>query len=166
MLELDPKATPALAYLGLSYSDQGRYAESIPFYERALSSDDKIATTYYLLADALLKQSPNETARPESLLVRALVLDQTLTPARLALGKLYLRTERPAEALTQLERVVADDPREAEAYYQLGRTLIRLKRAEEGKTALTKFKELSDGQKAETEQERRDLVRRLAAVRF
>jgi tetratricopeptide (TPR) repeat protein len=166
VLELDPKATPALAYLGLAYSDQGRYAESIPFYEQALSSDDKIATTYYLLADALLKQSPNETARPESLLVRALALDQTLTPARLALGKLYLRTDRPADALTQLQRVMSDDPKLAEAYYQLGRTLIRLKRADEGKTALDKFKELSDGQKAQVDVERRDLVRRLASVRF
>jgi cytochrome c-type biogenesis protein CcmH/NrfG len=166
VLELDPKATPALAYLGLAYSDQGRYAESVPFYERALAGDDKIATTYYLLADALLKQSPNDTARPESLLVRALALDSTLTSARLALGKLYLRTERPAEALTQLERVVAESPQLAEAYYQLGRTLIRLKRAEEGKTALAKFKELSDGQKAQVDLERRDLVRRLAAVRF
>ena len=37
-VELDPRAAPALAYLGLAHAEQGRYDEAIVFYERAVAS--------------------------------------------------------------------------------------------------------------------------------
>jgi len=166
VVELDPKAAPALAYLGLAHADEGRQAEALAFYERALAVDERVAVAHYLLADLLLKQSSGDPARVETHLKRAVTLDPTLTSARLALAKVYVRAERWTEAVGELERAVGLDPNLAEAHYQLGRAYTRLKRTAEAQTAFATFKRLSETQKAETQIERRELVRRLANVRF
>lgn len=165
-IEIDPQAAPALAYLGLMNVEQGRYREAIAFYERAVAVNERFAAAHYLLADALMKQPTIEATRADSHLTRALALDPTLTQARLLLAKLYLRQERLADAATQFELVIKEDPNLAEAYYQLGRTYVRLKRAAEAQSALATFKRLNEAQKEQSENERREIVRRLANVRF
>lgn len=165
-LELDAKFAPALAYLGVAYDEQGRYAEAITYYERALAVDERLSIVHYLLAEALLKQNANDTLRAETHLTRAVALDQTFARARLSLGKIYARTDRLSEAITHLERAIALDANLAEAYYQLGRIYMRLKRTAEAQTALATFKRLSDTQKEQSQSERREMVRRLANVRF
>jgi tetratricopeptide (TPR) repeat protein len=165
-IELDPQAAPALAYLGLAHAEQGRYDEAVKFYERAVAVNPQLATVHYLLADILLKQKPSDTAPPEKSLLRALELDPTLASARLALGKLYLRTERLDAAAEQLTRAAALDPNSAETHYQLGRIYTRQKRTAEAQTALATFKRLNEGQKEQAQNERKEIVRRLANVHF
>jgi protein O-GlcNAc transferase len=165
-VELDPRAAPALAYLGLAYADQGRYDEAVTFYERAVAVNDQLATVHYLLADIFQKQNPSDTARPEKSLLRAISLDPTLASARLALGKLYLRTERLEAAVEQLQRAVSLDPNSAETHYQLGRVYTRLKRTAEAQAALATFKRLNEGQKEQVQNDRKEIVRRLASVHF
>ncbi|HEX8455785.1 MAG TPA: tetratricopeptide repeat protein [Pyrinomonadaceae bacterium] len=165
-VELDPQAAPALAYLGLAHAEQGRYTEAIKFYERAVAVNPNLATVHYLLADILLKQNPTDTARPERSLLRAIELDPTLASARLALGKLYVRAERLDAAVEQLARAVQLDPNSAEAHYQLGRIYTRQKRTTEAQAALATFKRLNEGQKEQAQNERKEIVRRLANVRF
>ncbi|HEV2800773.1 MAG TPA: tetratricopeptide repeat protein [Pyrinomonadaceae bacterium] len=165
-VELDPQAAPALAYLGLAHAEQGRYDEAIKFYERAVAVNPNLATVHYLLADILLKQNPTDTARPERSLLRAIELDPALASARLALGKLYARTERLDAAVEQLSRSVQLDPNSAEAHYQLGRIYTRQKRTIEAQAALATFKRLNEGQKEQAQNERKEIVRRLANVRF
>ena len=58
------------------------------------------------------------------------------------------------------------DSKLAEAYYQLGRVYMRLKRKEDAQAAMTKFDQLSNTEKEQSENQRRDIVRRLADVRF
>jgi len=165
-LQLDPKFAPALAYLGTAYDEEGKYAEAIAYYERALAIDEKLVIVHHLLGEVMLKQSPNDTARAETHFSQATQLDPTFAPARLSLGKIYARTNRLNEAVNQFERVVALDENLAEAYYQLGRLYVRVKRPNEAQTALATFKRLSDTQKEQTQQERREILRRLAHVRF
>ncbi|HVG20802.1 MAG TPA: tetratricopeptide repeat protein [Blastocatellia bacterium] len=165
-LELDPKFAPALAYLGMTYAEQGRFADALALYERALAIDERLAPAHFLTADAILKQMSADAARAEAHLKRAVELDPTFTPALLALGKLHLRLGRLAEAASELERVVATAPGLAEAHYQLGRTYMRLKRKPEADAEFVTFKKLSDSEKEQAQNERRDISRRLAGVRF
>jgi Tfp pilus assembly protein PilF len=165
-VELDPRAAPALAYLGLAHAEQGRYDEAIVFYERAVGVNEQLATVHYLLADILLKRNPSDTERPERSLLRAVELDPTLASARLALGKLYFRTDRLESAAEQLQCAVALDPNSAETHYQLGRVYTRLKRTAEAQAALATFKRLNEGQKEQAQNDRREIVRRLANVHF
>jgi len=164
--QLDPKFAPASAYLGVTYADRGQYNEAIALYEQALSIDDTMAVVHYLVADALFKQSVTDAMRAEKHLARALAIDPSLASARLALAKLYLRSERTVEAVNQLERAVASEPNLAEAHYQLGRAYTRLKLAREAQTEFAIFKRLSDAEKEQAQNTRRDIVRRLANVRF
>jgi superkiller protein 3 len=163
---LDPKFAPALAYLGMIYDETGRYTDALALYDRAVAADDRLAAAQYLAADALLRQTSPDLARAERLLTRALELDPTFPPARLALAKLYLRTERLTDAALQLERLVAADPNLPEAQYQLGRVYMRLKRTEEAQKALAAFKRLNEDQQQQAQNDRQELIRRLANVRF
>jgi Tfp pilus assembly protein PilF len=165
-IELDPEFAQAYAYLGILRVAAGQYEEGVRCFEQALQRNPNIAVVHYLLADALLKRTDADAARIEKSLKRAIDLDATYAPARLALGKLRARAGRMPEAVAEFEQVIRLDPNLAEAYYQLSRALNRLKRTAEAKSALDTFKRLSDSQKQQEQDERRDIVRRLADVIF
>src|SRR5215510_1886383 len=165
-IELDPKFAPAFAYLGMTYVEVGRYDDGIKSYEKALLANEKLGVVDYLIADALQRQATADASRIELYLVRAVKLEPSFALARLALGKLYFRTERLPEALAEFEQVVKLDPNLPETYYQLGRLYTRLKRPAEAQTTLAKFKQISESQKEQQQKDRKDIVRRLADVRF
>ncbi len=165
-IELDPAFAQAYAYLGMTRVAVGQYDEGARLYEQALQRNPGIAVVHYLLADALLKKTDADLARIESHLKQSIGIDGAYAPARLALGKLYARTEHLPEAISEFEKVIALDPNLAEAYYQIGRAFSRLRRKEEAQTALATFKRLSDSQKQQEQDEQRDIVRRLADVLF
>ncbi len=121
---------------------------------------------YFLAADALLKQPETDAPRVEKYLARAIELDPNFAEAHLALARLDVRAERWPEAAAEFERAIKLDPQSAEAHYQLARVYVRLKRTDEAQRELAEFKQLSDAQKEKRETDRRDLLRRLANVRF
>jgi tetratricopeptide (TPR) repeat protein len=166
VVTLDPKFAPALAYLGMTYVELGRYDEAVKLYEQTLAIDASAGIVNYLAADALLKQNTADMARVEHHLVRAVQSDESFAPARLALAKVYLRDNRLKQAVAELERVVALAPDLAEGHYQLGRVYGKLKRAAEAQIALANFKRLNEMQKEQAQNERKEIVRRLANVRF
>ncbi len=165
-LAIDPKFAPALAYLGLIHREQGRSVEAVECYDRALAIDKKLPVVHYLAADALLRETTPDSKKVEAHLRRAIELDPSFAAPVLALGKLYVRENRLDEAINFLERAVALQPNQAEPHYQLGRLYVRFKRQTEGQVELAKFQQLSESQKEQEQNERRDIVRRLATVRF
>jgi tetratricopeptide (TPR) repeat protein len=165
-IELDAKFAPAHAYLGMTYIEIGRFDEGIKSYEQALVANEKLGVVSYLIADALQRQAAADNARIESYLTRAVKLEPSFAQARLALGKLYFRTERWNEALVEFEQVIKLDPNLPETYYHLGRIYTRQKRTKEAQATLEKFKQLSESQKETQQKERKEIVRRLADVRF
>ncbi len=163
-LALDVKSVPALAYLGVTYAERGEYAKAIGFYEKAIALNAQVAALHYLVAETILKTSSADTARAENYLKRATELDPNLAAAYLSWGRLYVRANRYTEAARLLQRAVSLQPELAEAHYQLSRVLVKLKRTEEANRELAIFKQLSEKQKAQSES--REIVRRLANVRF
>lgn len=165
-IELDPKFAQAYAYLGLAKAQIGDYAEAIKSYQKALSNDANLAVAHQLIADAMLQQTDGDNAQIEAELKKSIALDASYLPSHLSLGKLYVRMQRWTEAAAELNEVVRAAPDTAEAYYQLGRVYARLKNKKEADAALAKFKELSESQKTKSESDLRDVVRRLADVKF
>ncbi len=165
-LEFEPKLIPAIAYLAAIDDETGELNKAVSNYERALALDDKNAVLHYLLADTLLKNPVINDEQVEKHLRRAIELDAALAAAHLSLGRLYVREKRFAEAAAELEKTILLQPNRAEAFYQLGQVYVRLKRTDESRAALAKFKELSELEKTQTEADRRELVRRLANVKF
>lgn len=166
VIELDPKFAPAFAYLGLIRAKTGAYAEAISLYERALVADPKLAVVHHLIADTMLKQANADGKVIETHLRRAAEMDPAFMPARLSLGKLFMRSQRWAEAVAEFEQVVKLDPNVTEAYYQLGLAYGRLKRTADAQSAMASFKRLSDTQKKREDEELREVVKRLSNVRF
>ena len=163
-LAFDAKLVPALAYLGMTYSERGAYDKAISFYEQAIALNPQLAALHYLVAETILKSEAADTARAEKYLRRAIELDPNLAPAYLTWGRLYARTNRYDEAAPLLERAVSLQPELPEAHYQLSRVLVKLKRTDDANRELAIFKQLSEKQKARNES--REIVRRLANVRF
>jgi Tfp pilus assembly protein PilF len=163
-LAVDAKLVPALAYLGLTYAERGQYDKAIGFYEQAIALNSQLAALHYLVADTILKTSAPDTTRAEKYLRRAVELDPKLAAAYLAWGRLHVRANRYSEAAPLLERAVSLQPELLEAHYQLSRVLVKLKRPDEANRELEIFKQLSEKQKARNES--REIVRRLANVRF
>ena len=163
-LEFDTKNVPALAYLGVTYAERGQYQKAIGFYEQAIALNAQLASLHYLVAETMFKASNVDTTRIENHLKRATELDPNLAAAYLSWGRLYVRTNRYSEAAPLLERAVSLQPELLEAHYQLSRVLVKLKRTDEANRELEIFKQLSEKQKARNES--REVVRRLANVRF
>ena len=163
-LAVDAKLVPALAYLGVTYTERGAYDKAIDFYEQSIALNTQLAALYYLAADTMLKTSNADTTRAEKYLKRATELDPNLAAAYLAWGRHYVRTNRHNEAAPLLERAVSLQPDLLEAHYQLSRVYVKLKRSDDANRELGIFKELSDKQKARNES--REIVRRLANVKF
>lgn len=163
-LEVDAKLVPALAYLGVTYAERGQYEKAIGFYEQAIVLNAQLASLHYLAAETILKVSNPDTTRAEKYLKRATELDPNLAAAYLSWGRLYVRANRYSEAAPLLERAVSLQPELLEAHYQLSRVLVKLKRIDEANRELEIFKQLSEKQKARNES--REIVRRLANVRF
>ena len=163
-LALDPKAVPALAYLGITYAERGLYDNALGFFQRAIALNPQLGTLQYLVADTMLKSSVADTSQVEKYLKRAIELDPNLAAAYLSWATVHVRANQYAEAAPLLERAVALQPELLEAHYQLGRVLMKLKRTDEANRELAIFKTLSEKQK--TQNEPREIARRLANVRF
>lgn len=165
-LQLEPQSIPATAYLASSFVERANYAEAAALYERALKFDEKNATLHYLLADTLLKVADGDEKSIEKHLTRAVQLNPKSSFAHLALGKLFARRESWQSAAAEFEAAARYAPDSAEAFYQLGRALARLKRSDEARAAFDKSKKLGESLTAAKETTRQELVRRLANVRF
>ena len=164
-IDLDPKFAPPFAYLGLIRAKTGSYAEAIPLYESALSNDSKLVVIHHLIADAMLKTNADPSLI-EKHLRQSIEMDPTFTPARLALAKLFMRSNKWAEAIAELEQAVKLDPNLNEAYYQLGLAYGRLKRTADAQSAMATFKRQSEAEKKRDDDELREVVKRLGNVRF
>ena len=165
-IELNGNFAPPFAYRGMIRVQSGNYAEAIRLYEEALQLNPKLTVVHYLIADALLKTPDADSTRVEDHLKRSVESDPTFVPARLSLGKLYMRSERWKDAAAEFEQVIKVDPNIAESHYQLGRAYVRLKRPSEAQAEMATFKTLSASQKELETKELRDIVKRLADVRF
>jgi len=164
-IDLDGKFAPAFAYLGLIQARTGAYSEAISLYESALRHDPKLVVIHHLVADTMLKMNA-DLRIVERHLRQSIEMDPTFSPARLALGKLFMRSQRWTEASAELEQAIKLDPSLPEAYYQLGLAYGRLKRSADAQSAMATFKRLSGAEKKREDDELREVVKRLSNVRF
>ena len=165
-LEIDPNYAPAYAYLGMANVEIGNYGEAVKAYEQALAVNSKLGVVNYLLAEALLGLGGLDQVRIEENLKRAVELEPSFATARLSLGKFYFRTGRFAQAESELEQVIKLDPQLAGAYYQLGLVYSRLKRTEQAQATMATFKRLNESRRTQEREDAREIMRRLADVRF
>ncbi|HVF68625.1 MAG TPA: tetratricopeptide repeat protein [Pyrinomonadaceae bacterium] len=113
-----------------AYVRLGLYAESSETYARPLDFDSQLRATpmppaegLALLGDLLLHTDRVEES--EGYLTRSLALDPALARARVSLGLLRLRQNRPDDARAELALAAHADPRNHLAHYLLAESLNR-----------------------------------------
>ncbi len=165
-LRIDPNSIPSLTYLGVLAVDAGRYTEAKSFYQRCLDLNPRVGIVHYLMSEAIQKEQSPDLKRAEAELLEANRLDPNFAPARLALGKLYLGSGREKQALVELQEAIRLQPGVAEAHYHLARTYQKMKRTAAAKTEFDTFKTLGAEEKTRAVTERKELVSKLANVKF
>jgi tetratricopeptide (TPR) repeat protein len=64
-ITLDPKLADAQLQLGNLYSDQGRYSDAIPLYQKALDNNPDLADAHYRLGQAFVHTSNKDRAQEQ-----------------------------------------------------------------------------------------------------
>lgn len=122
-LNQNPKSTEALNNLGAALAAVERHEEAIERYERALAIKPDFAEALNNLAVSLVELHRNEEAIAHC--ERALAINANFADAHTTMGKALTALGRDDEAKARYERAVAiGGPRQAEAYYRLGNTLV------------------------------------------
>jgi tetratricopeptide (TPR) repeat protein len=103
-LALDPKFAIAELGLGQTLVRQGKPEEALPHYRRAADLDPNLKSYLLEVAGALSKANRAEDAIP---LLKEFPAD---VGAREELGRLYLATNRPAEAVPEFQAAVGMSP--------------------------------------------------------
>jgi len=98
--------------------ERRRLTEAASYLENAVRQDDSIAE-YHLELGALLAGNPRRRGDAEDLLWRAIEIDPSLTRAYIALGDLYHKAARPADASRMFREALNWDPTNDHARQQL-----------------------------------------------
>ena len=143
---------PLLRYsLGLSYLWMGRYQESITNFESELSqSPQHFPTLFYL---AYLEETRGDLDKAQQHIEDALKLEPQSAEANSLLGKILVKQNRVAEAVTPLETAVANDPLDSTKRYLLARAYQQLRRHKDAAREFTEVRRLK-AQKLEAEKPR------------
>ncbi len=107
---------------GLQALDRQDYPQAQAIFSRITSEDPKDYYALFNLAFAEAAQNENDAAIGH--LKQVLTLKPNFPEAELNLGKLYLRTKQPSQAVPLLQNVVSAKPDNADAERALGQALL------------------------------------------
>jgi len=106
--ELNPRIADPLVVLGFLYLQAKRLNEAIEVLDRAVELDPASAQPLYYLGSGLYEAG--ELTRAEKVLKKSLLLDPTTHQVRPILVNIYLKHDKPAEALEELEAYLREEP--------------------------------------------------------
>ncbi|MFZ2958499.1 MAG: tetratricopeptide repeat protein [Candidatus Ozemobacteraceae bacterium] len=126
MISADSKNSKALHFRGVVESQQGHFAEAIPFYQKALAIKSDLFDTLFLLGDAQLKSGKAKDA--EETFGKAVKLKQDVF-ALINLAEAKKKNGKSKEALEMYKQVLKIDGNSIEAKINLAESIL-----DEGKT--------------------------------
>lgn len=124
VLKSDPRNTDALLGLATVARRQGQGEAALGYYQRVLEADPSEPTA---LAAIVSNRAQADPAQAESRLKNALVSQPTSAALHFALGNLYARQERWAEAQQAFFQAYSNDPENADILFNLAVSLDHLR---------------------------------------
>lgn len=131
------RAEYALHLMGAS-----RYEESLAEYERVIAAGAADGVAYGNAGSICLLRHDLQRAVP--FLEKAVSADPKEIPRRIGLGTAYAQSGEHARAVEVLRSVTVDDPVNTRAWFLMGQSLIKLGRADEGRQALDRHREIHE----------------------
>jgi len=123
--------------LGAILAVKGDYKEASPHFDRAIRENDKFAAAY--ANRALLSMAIGQPKLAFDDAAKALALEPTLTPARVAYGRALLETGRAADALKVAQALKTDAPAEWQSMLLLADALLANNEFREAKITLARL---------------------------
>jgi Tfp pilus assembly protein PilF len=123
-IALDPNSYQAHFLLANALVKLGKIDQAISQYQLAIGLSPDQPRTYCQLALAL--QSKQDQAGAEEQLAKALAIDSHYGPALIEMARIRLSQNHPAEAVTQLNLAVEDNPSAEQAYFLLAQAYAQL----------------------------------------
>ncbi len=159
--DLAPSETWPYVFLGKLYNVAGVNIDEVrKRFARFVQLDPKNAQAYYYYAMSLWDRADprTDTARVESLLKKAVALDNSFADAHLQLGILYEDETRYSEAVTQFQQAIAVQPNLTTAHYHLVQTYKRTGNRSKADEELRTFEKLHEKDQMESEKERNEVM--------
>jgi Flp pilus assembly protein TadD len=123
-ISLNPNIYAAHYLLGNLFLKLGDPDSAAAQYRIGLQLEPNQPRTYYYLALALRAQ--HNEASEESILAKAIALDNRYALAHCEMGRIYLNQNRLPDAVAQLKLAIDDNASSEQAYYLLARAYDRL----------------------------------------
>ncbi len=161
--DLDPADPRSYVFLSKAYNSSPLQAdEVIQRFRRYAELQPGNALAQYYYAVSLWKgkrtQDPGvELTTVESLLQKAISLNDSLTDAHVQLGNLYADQHKYAESIPQYVRALALDPNLSDAHYRLGTDYVHVGRKENAQKEFAIYQKLRAEHLAEVEKERAEV---------
>jgi superkiller protein 3 len=144
LVELDPKSVRGHNHLGQTYEGLNRFEEAEKAYQTAIALDreqpKRSEWPHYNLG--LLRLSVGRAAEALTHFNEALQIQPKFAEARLKRAVALVAAGSPDQAKSELELLLAEDPANADAHYQLGRLYSKLQNPAKAKQHLLRYQEL------------------------
>ena len=143
---------PRLNYsLGLCYYKLGRNKEGLAVFEAEIKQRPKDFTTLYYLA--LLQETESNLEAAKQYADMALALQPNSVEVLTVLSKILSQQGKNEEAAIALQKAIAQDPKDANKHYLLGKIYRELGRREDANREFNETRRLK-AEEAKTEREK------------
>jgi tetratricopeptide (TPR) repeat protein len=146
LLEIAADSYEAWQWRADDFEKRGQLAESVRAYQKAIDRSPSLAGTNFGLARVYVKMADYDSAREA--LRRELALNPFSSSASLLLGSLQVLHGEFVDALPHLQRATQSASTAGEAYINLGRAYLRLRKDSEALDALQRAVALRPDSKA------------------
>ena len=148
---LSPETNFGTVGMGVTYLETGNASKAIDLLHRRLKQKPNDASLLYLLGEALMRNGAKageaQYAEAGASFEKSVRLNPDLCLPHVALGEIYLDEERFDNAIVQLERARAIDPKEKSAYSHLAVAYRRSGKTEDAKRILNMLKDLHQAER-------------------
>src|SRR5713226_2699474 len=116
--ELGPDSVPVLQQLVELDLETRNYPAAYQRVQKAIEKNPTIAALQFLKAQ--VHSAKGETNQAEAALQRSIALDPNFRDACLGLAQIYIRSQRPRQALEKLDGILARNPKDIAALLEIG----------------------------------------------
>lgn len=137
-LKLDPGNKFADYLIGLCYFELKDYSRARDYFNKSLAVYPHKLEVHQMLAQVYLQENQLSSCLEEMAVIQGLTKDATNAISIQTLAAVYMKQKKFAQAAEQLENVLALDPGNRSAHFELGLCYIEQKKYAEGITFLKK----------------------------
>ena len=161
--DLNPRDPRCYVFLSKAYNSSPLQADEVTQrFRRYAELEPRNALAQYYYAVSLWKgrrvEDPGTNlAAVESLLQKAIALDDSLAPAHVQLGDLYEDQRKYQQSIPQYERALQLDPGLSDAYYRLGTDYVHVGEKDKAQKQFAVYQKLRAEHLAEVAKERAEV---------